>query len=41
MVLIQLLLPATDSRRQGAHDDTAAFARTRQELTAKFDGLTA
>lgn len=40
MVLIQLLLPATDSRRGGAHDDTAAFARTRQELAARFEGLT-
>lgn len=40
MVLIPLLLPATDSRRGRAHDYTA-FARTRQELAAKFDGLTA
>ena len=38
MVLIQLLLPATDAARA---DGVAPFAQTRRELAERFNGLTA
>jgi hypothetical protein len=38
MVLIQLLLPATDAAR---NDGVAPLAQTRRELAERFNGLTA